>query len=45
MYSTRLMFDRYIWSIDEHLSERDLRDVIGEQSPSIVAQPNIDMVG
>lgn len=40
LHSTLLMFNSYIWSIDEHLSERDLREVIGNQSPSIVALPS-----
>lgn len=35
LHSTLLNIHRYIWSIDEKLKERDLREVIRHQSPSV----------
>ncbi len=37
LHSILLIFNRYICSIEEQLSERDRREVIWNQSPSIVA--------
>ena len=42
MHSILLIVNRYICNIDEHLSERHHREVIWDQSPSIVALLSIN---